>query len=431
MQWDNNLVKKFLLFILVNLFLQNVVFADSYYFKECKLNENTYGNYSINIDKNEINVVLKTLDGRSQKYTDKIKLITKNKVLSELIESKKIKNFFTQYSLNVKTKTIARQGYIKTTSDILRPEGPKKTGDCKDIKANWNIDKIENTAEDKEQEEILKIQKKIMEKESEEQSSASLCKGSDYKKWNNCKGVYVDESKIKYEGKFKNGKILEGVATYPGGSIYLGQFKNFRPDGMGTFTDSSGSKYYGEWKNGVEQGTGTKTWKDGRKYTGQFENDKPHGKGTFVFPDGSKYVGDFKNGKRHGEGTLTYADGTAYLGKFIDGEEHGGGTCFDKSGESVECKKDIRSTGRNTHNITIVAKKWIKLSEYETVAGKGKKIIDKLRKDFDVQAAEVCMSTESFSVLEKKIEVLEMDETPAFGLEPKLKIAAVGVVECK
>ena len=85
MQWDNNLVKKFLLFILVNLFLQNVVFADSYYFKECKLNENTYGNYSINIDKNEINVVLKTLDGRSQKYTDKIKLITKNKVLSELI----------------------------------------------------------------------------------------------------------------------------------------------------------------------------------------------------------------------------------------------------------------------------------------------------------------------------------------------------------
>ena len=44
-----------------------------------------------------------------------------------------------------------------------------------------------------------------MEKESEEQSSASLCKGSDYKKWNNCKGVYVDESKIKYEGKFKKG----------------------------------------------------------------------------------------------------------------------------------------------------------------------------------------------------------------------------------
>ena len=35
------------------------------------------------------------------------------------------------------------------------------------------------------------------------------------------------------------------------------------------------------------------------------------------------------------------------------------------------------------------------------------------------------------NVLEKKIEVLEIDETPAFGIEPKIKIGVNGVVECK
>ena len=36
-----------------------------------------------------------------------------------------------------------------------------------------------------------------------------------------------------------------------------------------------------------------------------------------------------------------------------------------------------------------------------------------------------------FTVLKKNIEVLEVDETPAYGLETKLKIGINGVVECK
>ena len=38
---------------------------------------------------------------------------------------------------------------------------------------------------------------------------------------------------------------------------------------------------------------------------------------------------------------------------------------------------------------------------------------------------------ENFNILEKRIDVLEIDETPAFGLEPKIKMGVNGVVECK
>ena len=92
---------------------------------------------------------------------------------------------------------------------------------------------------------------------------------------------------------------------------------------------------------------------------------------------------------------------------------------------------DIRETGRDTHNILIGWKKWIKISEYETSSGKGKKAIDELKIDFDKKASELCTSTKNFKVLEKKIIVVEMDETPAFGLETVVKIGIDGVVECK
>ena len=57
--------------------------------------------------------------------------------------------------------------------------------------------------------------------------------------------------------------------------------------------------------------------------------------------------------------------------------------------------------------------------------------MDKLKSDFEVEALEICSLKGQYSVLDKKIEVLEIDETPAYGLETKLKIGISGVVECK
>ena len=57
--------------------------------------------------------------------------------------------------------------------------------------------------------------------------------------------------------------------------------------------------------------------------------------------------------------------------------------------------------------------------------------MDKLKKDFETKALELCSSKGNYNILEKKMEVLEIDETPAYGLETKLKIGINGVVECK
>ena len=57
--------------------------------------------------------------------------------------------------------------------------------------------------------------------------------------------------------------------------------------------------------------------------------------------------------------------------------------------------------------------------------------MDQLEDNFSKRAFELCSPIENFNILEKRIDVLEIDETPAFGLEPKIKIGINGVVECK
>jgi len=423
-------MKEVLFTIFLSLVFCNTGFAESYYFKKCKLSENASGDYLIDFDKNVIKVTLKTKDGISQELTDKIKLITKDQIVSDIIQNKTNKKYYLQYNLNVASKSIIRQRYIKKSKDaFLLPIGPKKQAYCANVKANWNMEEWD--ANKKEEAEAKKKQEESLQIES----TLTECQGSDSRQWTNCKGTYTTENGYKYVGKFKDGKILIGTATYSGGARYVGEFKNDEPHGQGTFTYSDGSKYFGEWKAGEGHGQGIKTWKDGRKYTGGFKNDEPHGQGTFTYSDGSKYFGQYKDGKRHGEGTLTYSDGKTYIGQFVAGLAYGKGLCINQDGSSVECKmlkieKGETSAGKNRRSITIEAKKWVKLSEYEFASGKGKKIMDQLENNFSAKASELCSSTVNFNILEKRMEILEIDETPAFGIEPKIKIGINGVVEC-
>ena len=377
-------MKEVLFTIFLSLVFCNTGFAESYYFKKCKLSENASGDYLIDFDKNVIKVTLKTKDGISQELTDKIKLITKDQIVSDIIQNKTNKKYYLQYNLNVASKSIIRQRYIKKSKDaFLLPIGPKKQAYCANVKANWNMEewdtnKKEEAEAKKKQEESLQIESNLTE-----------CQGSDSRQWTNCKGTYTTENGYKYVGKFKDGKILIGTATYSGGARYVGEFKN----------------------------------------------DEPHGQGTFTYSDGSKYFGQYKDGKRHGEGTLTYSDGKTYIGQFVAGLAYGKGLCINQDGSSVECKmlkieKGETSAGKNRRSITIEAKKWVKLSEYESASGKGKKIMDQLENNFSAKASELCSSTGNFNILEKRMEILEIDETPAFGIEPKIKIGINGVVEC-
>ena len=73
---------------------------------------------------------------------------------------------------------------------------------------------------------------------------------------------------------------------------------------------------------------GETTFPSGSKYVGEFKDNKLDGRGTYTFANGDKYVGDFKASMRNGKGTLTYANGSRYIGDFKNGKRSGNGTLF-------------------------------------------------------------------------------------------------------
>ena len=120
-------MKKFLFILFLGLAFCNTGFAESYYFKGCKLTENASGDYLIDFDKNVIKVTLKAVDGTTQKLIDKIKLITENEIVSDIIQNKTNKKYYLQYNLDVASKSIIRQRFIKKGEDaFIMPDGPKK-----------------------------------------------------------------------------------------------------------------------------------------------------------------------------------------------------------------------------------------------------------------------------------------------------------------
>ena len=427
-------MKKSLITLMLFLALSKPTIAESYYFKECKLSDAVKGHYIINLDKGLIEVTLIAINGTIQKFEDKIKKIEKDQIISEKIKSGKGDDVFFEYYLNSRSQTVTKLQYKKESGidmDMFRIQS-KKESICLDVKTGWDKDKIEKAEIDKEQEQILEAQKKI----KDEQSTMMECEGDNFNDWDNCKGRHIDDTGHKYIGLFKDGKIIKGKALFLGGAKYAGEFKNYKPHGYGTFIWANGDKYFGEWSNGEALGNGTKIWKDGRKYLGKFKNDKLHGEGTLFYPDGKKYVGEFIRGKRHGEGTFTYSDGTAYIGKFIDGKEQGEGECISKDGLGIPCVSRLDPqiqdfSGKDTRKISIESKKWVRISQYENNTKRGKKVMDKLKKDFEAKALELCSTKGSYNVLQKNIEVLDSDETPAYGLETKLRLGISGIVECK
>ncbi len=73
----------------------------------------------------------------------------------------------------------------------------------------------------------------------------------------NCKdgyGVYVFESKDKYEGQFSNNTFSgQGKFTWAKGSTYDGNWKNGKYDGYGKYTDVNGGVQEGTWVDGKLQ----------------------------------------------------------------------------------------------------------------------------------------------------------------------------------
>ena len=138
----------------------------------------------------------------------------------------------------------------------------------------------------------------------------------------------------------ENAEVLSTSAikniTYDNGDKYIGEFKDGKPNGQGTFTDASGKKYEGEFKDGVPNGHGIVTDTSGNKYEGEFKDGVLNGQGTLTSENGEKYEGEFKDGQPNGQGSLTYANGNQYEGEFKDGIPNGQGKLIEASGDEYE-----------------------------------------------------------------------------------------------
>ena len=93
------------------------------------------------------------------------------------------------------------------------------------------------------------------------------------------------------------------------------------------------SSSWGECISGdCVNGIGTFTWDNGNKYVGEWKDSKRHGQGTYTGADGRNsfiYIGEWKDGKKHGQGTMDTEVGGEYVGEWKDDDMHGKGTFTD------------------------------------------------------------------------------------------------------
>ena len=125
-----------------------------------------------------------------------------------------------------------------------------------------------------------------------------------------------------YIGEWKNGKWNgQGTFTYNDGVKYVGEFKDYYFHGQGSFTNpDNGSYYIGEWKYGKYHGQGTVQTSSGQIYAGEWSNGVMSGQGTYTYLNGDKYTGGFRDGEFHGKGVISYANGEYYTGQFINNQ---------------------------------------------------------------------------------------------------------------
>ena len=161
-------MKKIFAILLINLIFNNIALAESYYFKNCKLNEIISADYLIDLDNKIINIVLKNPDGEEQKLFDKIKLVEKNRIVTEKIKSAKSQDSYFIYYLDADTQSVIKQNYKHSKVgeiNLVKPVGEKQKTYCSDVKSDWEAVKKRKLEEKINETKNKKKEKRIKELE--------------------------------------------------------------------------------------------------------------------------------------------------------------------------------------------------------------------------------------------------------------------------
>ncbi|MEY3475267.1 MAG: hypothetical protein RL087_1725, partial [Pseudomonadota bacterium] len=71
----------------------------------------------------------------------------------------------------------------------------------------------------------------------------------------------------------------------------------------------------------------------GNRYVGEWRDNKPHGQGTYIWASGGRYVGEYREGRRTGRGTHVFSNGNQYVGGFERDLFTGPGIEYSASGD--------------------------------------------------------------------------------------------------
>jgi hypothetical protein len=74
------------------------------------------------------------------------------------------------------------------------------------------------------------------------------------------------------EGELRDGKLSRGIAIYPNGDRYDGEFLDGRRNGRGVYTSANGDRYEGEWRDDRRNGRGVYNSANGNRYEGEWRD---------------------------------------------------------------------------------------------------------------------------------------------------------------
>lgn len=110
----------------------------------------------------------------------------------------------------------------------------------------------------------------------------------------------------------------ESVKSLPMGTWYVGNFKEGKKEGYGTYHYDSNDVYCGLFSDDLKNGKGKFFYSNGDIYDGDYVADERSGKGIYLWSDGKKYEGDFSKNAMNGTGVYTWPDGKTVTGTFKD-----------------------------------------------------------------------------------------------------------------